>query len=280
MASNSGTPLSHSPIGVCSDTGFRLVRTLALCNCVRFRKALTWLSEQKDPYGTWRSTQATVLAMKALIAGTGEARSTDEQSSRIEVTVNNRSAGAIEIRPKMQDLLYTLNLTNYLQQGNNHIRITQDQAGELPYRLVGTYWVPGSEIESTAQKELDIQVNYDKYRLAVDDTLRCSVRVTRLGDTPPGMAIIDLGVPPGFGVETSSFEKLVESGTLAKYEVTANQCILYIKSIVPDKPLHFSYELKALYPIRAKIPSSAVYEYYQPDNRDRTEPTEIVVKEL
>ena len=243
------------------------------------RKALTWLSEQKDLYGTWCSTQATVLAMKALIAGTSEARSTGEQSSRIEATVNNRPAGAIEIKPEMQDLLYTLNLSNYLQHGDNHIRITQDQAGELPYRLVGTYWVPRSEIEITAQKELDIQVNYDKYRLAVDDTLRCSVQVTRLGDTPTGMAIIDLGVPPGFGVDTSSFEKLVESGTLAKYEVTTNQCILYIRSIVPDKPLHFSYELKALYPIRAQVPSSTVYEYYQPKSRDQTQPIDIVINE-
>jgi hypothetical protein len=243
------------------------------------RKTLTWLSEQKDAYGTWRSTQATVLAMKALIAGTGEARSTDEQSSRIEVTVNNQPAGSIEIRPEMRDLLFSLNLTNYLQQGNNHIRITQDQAGELPYRLVGTYWVPRSAIESTAQKELDIQVDYDKYRLVVDDTLRCSVQITRLGDTPTGMAIIDLGVPPGFSVDISSFEKLVESGTLAKYEVTLNQCILYIRSIVPDKPLHFSYELKALYPIRARVPSSTVYEYYQPTSRDQTRPIDIVINE-
>jgi len=241
------------------------------------RKALAWLSEQKDPYGTWRSTQATVLAMKALIAGTGEARSTDEQSSRIEVAVNNQPAGAIEIRPGMRDLLYTLDLTHYLQQGDNHIRITPDRTGELPYRLVGTYWVPGSEIESTAQKELDIQVDYDKYRLVVDDILRCNVQITRLSDTPTGMAIIDLGVPPGFGVDTSSFEKLVESGTLAKYEVTPNQCILYIRSIVPDKPLHFSYELKALYPIRARVPSSTVYEYYRPKSRDQTLPIDIVI---
>ena len=37
------------------------------------RKALTWLTAQKDPNGTWYSTQATVLALKALLAGTGQA---------------------------------------------------------------------------------------------------------------------------------------------------------------------------------------------------------------
>ena len=42
------------------------------------RAALAWLIEQKDAHGAWHSTQATVLALKALLAGTdrplGEAR--------------------------------------------------------------------------------------------------------------------------------------------------------------------------------------------------------------
>ena len=42
------------------------------------RASLAWLVEQKDAHGTWHSTQATVLALKALLAGTdrplGEAR--------------------------------------------------------------------------------------------------------------------------------------------------------------------------------------------------------------
>jgi len=93
------------------------------------------------------------------------------------------------------------------------------------------------------------------------------------------MAIIDLGIPPGFRVDQSAFKRLVASGVLAKYELTANQCILYVRTVVREQPLRFTYELKALYPIRAQIPSSTVYEYYQPENRDWTQPTEIVVKE-
>jgi len=118
------------------------------------RKALSWLSEQKDQYGTWHSTQATILAMKALIDGTGEADSTDDKPSRIEVTVNNQPGGSIEISPEMRDLLHTLELTDYLQHGENNISLTQHQGTELPYRLVGTYWVPGAPTEIPGLKEL------------------------------------------------------------------------------------------------------------------------------
>lgn len=279
---SSGVGAMHSR-GSCLDIETTALSALAIMKVNPYadtaRKALTWLFEQKDIYGTWRSTQATVLAMKALITGTDEPDSNDEKSSQIDVTVNNRPAGSIEIKPEMRDLLYTINLTSYLQQGENHIHITQNQARELPYRLVGTYWVPGTSTDIQPEKELEIQVDYDKNHLAVDDMLTCSVQVTKRSDIPTGMAIIDLGVPPGFKVETSSFEQLVKSGALAKYEVTANQCVLYIRSIIPEKPLRFSYNLKALYPIRATIPSSTVYEYYQPNNRDQTEPTEIIVAE-
>jgi uncharacterized protein YfaS (alpha-2-macroglobulin family) len=92
------------------------------------------------------------------------------------------------------------------------------------------------------------------------------------------MTIIDLGIPPGFSVDSTAFKKLVASGVLAKYELTANQCILYVRTIEREKPLRFTYELKALYPIRAQIPPSSVYEYYNPENRDQAISGQIVVE--
>lgn len=130
------------------------------------------------------------------------------------------------------------------------------------------------------EKELEIEISYDKERLSVNDVLRCNVVVKRNGDTPVNMAIIDLGIPPGFRIDTTAFERLVESRALAKYEVTGNQCILYVRGIKPGQPLRFSYELKALYPIRAKIPPSRVYEYYQPENKDQTLSIDIEVEEI
>lgn len=89
-----------------------------------------------------------------------------------------------------------------------------------------------------------------------------------------------MGIPPGFKVDTSAFSRLVESDMLAKYELTGNQCILYVRSIKPGQPLRFSYELKALYPIKAKIPPTRVYEYYKPENEDHTTYREVVVEEI
>lgn len=233
------------------------------------RKALTWLYEQKDRYGTWHSTQATVLAMKALTAGTNVAASGGE-STTIEVVVNEQPALSMSLSAEQRDLLHTFDLTTYLRQGQNSIKLAQNRADALPYRFVGSYWVPQTTTKALSPKELEIQVDYDRERLAVDEILRCGVQITKRSDVPLNMAIIDLGIPPGFKVDPSAFKQLVASGVLARYELTANQCILYVRALGREEPLRFTYELKALYPVRAQTPSSSIYEYYQPENRDRT----------
>ena len=50
------------------------------------RGALTWLIDQKDASGTWHSTQATVLALKALLAGS-QAPLGGDTERRIEVAL-------------------------------------------------------------------------------------------------------------------------------------------------------------------------------------------------
>ena len=38
------------------------------------------------------------------------------------------------------------------------------------------------------------------------------------------------------------------------------------------------YELKALYPIKAKTPESAAYQYYQPEIKDSVQPVQLIVR--
>jgi hypothetical protein len=241
------------------------------------RKALTWVSRQKGVDGNWPSTQATILAMKAMLAGTGAALPSDV-TSEVQVTVNGQPAGAIRVTPETSDLLHVLDLSGFVREGSNDVQIAQASTAELPYQLVGACWLPWTARSVEPPKELNIQVDYDRERLAVNDTMTCMVTVRNNGERAVGMAIVDLGIPPGFGVETDAFERMVGSGSLAKYDFTGNQCILYVAGIKRDVPLRFSYELRALYPVKAKAPASRIYEYYNPENEARTAARQFVVE--
>jgi len=48
---------------------------------------------------------------------------------------------------------------------------------------------------------------------------------------------------------------------------TGNQVILYLRELSNVTPFQFNYSLRAKYPLRVQTPQSAVYEYYQPQNR-------------
>ncbi len=268
--------------GPCLDIETTALATLALMKSGQYpeiiKKALTWILRQKDPRGTWHSTQATILAMKALLAGTGKALGGDAQAD-LAIAINEQLAYNIQIKPETSDLLQVCNLTKHLRPGTNTVTLsTKDKAVEIPYQLAATWWVPWAAPAAESPKELSIKVDYDRTSLAVNDVLKSTVTVQNNQPAAIQMAIIDLGIPPGFRVDTAAFEKLVQSGVLAKYEVTGNQCILYVRGIPAEKPIRFTFDLKAMYPIKAQSPASRVYEYYNPQNQAKAMGREIVVR--
>jgi len=86
------------------------------------------------------------------------------------------------------------------------------------------------------------------------------------------MVLVDLGIPPGFEVDTTAFEELRDQGRVAKFELTGNQVILYLRELSSTSPSQFTYSLRAKYPLRVQTPPSRVYEYYEPENRAQSEP--------
>ena len=61
------------------------------------RGALSWLIEQKDAHGTWHSTHATVLALKALVRASGRPIGSN-QMREIEVTVDDQVVRTIRYK--------------------------------------------------------------------------------------------------------------------------------------------------------------------------------------
>jgi hypothetical protein len=92
------------------------------------------------------------------------------------------------------------------------------------------------------------------------------------------MAIVDLGIPAGFVVETAAFVEMQRGGQIAKFDVTGRQVVLYLREPLGSEPWRFAYSLMATYPLRVSTPPVAVYEYYTPTNRAVARPTVLQVK--
>ncbi len=242
-------------------------------------KSLEWLVGKKDSRGTWHSTQATVHAMRALLAGTDGGGGSDKDLS-IALIANGKAAKQIEITAETSDVFRLISLRHLLKEGENTVTLEPSGEGNLAYQIVAVHYLPWQEEPLPENQPLTIDVTYDAKTLKVDDTLGVKVRLEYHRDDVADMTLVDLGIPPGFAVMPEYFQGLKDEGVIEKYSVNGRQVTLYFREISPERPVEFSYELKAKFPVKAKTPKATAYQYYEPEIRAEAQPVEIEVAKI
>ena len=238
-------------------------------------KALTYLIQKKSAAGHWGSTQATILALKALMTALGN--QTEEVDATVTVSLNGEVVREIKVTPEDSDVMRLLHLGEQTQEGANTVALRIDGEGSMLYQIVGRYYVPWS-VRPGPEEPMTIEVAYDKTELVVNDLVTASVKVTNQRPAAAQMVIVDLGIPPGFQVTVPDLEKLVAEGAVEKYELTGRQIILYFEEIAASATVEFAYSLRAKFPLRAQTPKSRVYQYYNPEVSGDAAPEELVVE--
>ncbi len=245
--------------------------------------ALAYLIQGKDSWGTWSTTQATILSLKALLLSTEQAGQV-EGPATVHVSLNKEQTQEIVIDETNADVVHLVTFDRgFSPSGANRVQIELEGGGNLMYQVATRYYLPWDQVEPTPETEelITIDVDYDRTRLAVNDEVTVDVGV-RLNLSEGGvvkMALIDLGVPPGFAVLTDDLSNLVEQGIIARYELTGRQIIVYLEDFSSEAPLRFGYRLRARFPMRAQTPPSSAYDYYNPGDLTVRAPLEVVVNE-
>lgn len=241
--------------------------------------ALTFLLRHKDSHGTWGTTQATVWTLKALLASvpqSGEAAAT----ATVTVQVNGSAADPIVLDESNAGVLHQL-VFDDVGPGENRVSFKVEGEGRLMAQVTAEYYLPWEQVppEPPEQEALGIQVKYDRTLLAVDDTVTASVSVELNTPGMVRMALIDLGVPPGFNVQTEDLQALVSKGTIERFELAGRQIIIYLTDLVQDQPVQFQHRLRAKVPLRVTVPHSLAYDYYNPELAGEERPIRLTVEE-
>lgn len=264
--------------GDAADVETTALATIAFLNANRYpeatTKALTYLIQKKSAQGHWGSTQATILALKAMMLSLGSR--TERVDATVTVTLNGEAVSELVITPDDSDVMRLVDLGEQTKTGSNTIALNLEGEGSMLYQIVGRYYTPWTMAEPE-QEPMSIEVAYDKTELAVNDMVTARVKVTNNRPAAAQMIIVDLGIPPGFEVQVADLEKLVEDKTIQKYEITGRQIIVYFERIDGNGVIEFEYGLRAKFPLRAQTPSSRVYEYYNPETEGTATPQAIVV---
>jgi len=164
-----------------------------------------------------------------------------------------------------------------VKEGENSVTLEPSGEGNLAYQIVAVHYLPWQEEPLVEDQPLTIDVTYDAKTLKVDDTLGVKVRLEYHREDVADMTLVDLGIPPGFGVMPEYFQGLKDEGVIEKYSINGRQVTLYFREISSERPVEFSYELKAKFPVKAKTPKATAYQYYEPEIRAEAQPVEIKV---
>ncbi len=232
---------------------------LANSSSVPEAKGLLFLLSNKDRYGVWFSTQATVNVLDALLASL-----TTSAAQRVIVTAGNRQLKTIQIKAD-EIAPVTVDLDESIAAGTK-VSLTSDSGTTLMARVARTHyiaWKDSLSANSNATTSRLIQLDYacDKTAGKIMETVTCSVSAERVGFKGYGMLLAEIGIPPGADVSRESLEKAMkDNGGIGKYEVQPDRIVFYLWAIPGGTK--FSFSFKPRYGINAQTPPSVLYDYY------------------
>jgi A-macroglobulin TED domain/Alpha-2-macroglobulin family/MG2 domain/A-macroglobulin receptor binding domain/Carboxypeptidase regulatory-like domain/Alpha-2-macroglobulin bait region domain len=243
------------------------------------RKALNFIFQRKQASGAWGTTQATIMALRALLLAT-QMSATDVHGS-LQVMLDGREVKTLNLTASNNDLLHEFVFKDIDVHQPASLRLRFEGAGSLAYQVVGRSFIPWDE--KPAAEPLSIDIAYDRTRLSQNDIATETVTIRNNLTKTANMVMVDLGIPPGFDLLSEDLQALQEkaagadAGRLEKFSLTATQAILYFNGLAPHQQVTLKVRLRAKYPIRAHTLQSRLYEYYDPDVSSIARPIKLEV---
>lgn len=265
--------------GISADIETTAMATLALLKSQKHpsvaRSALQWLVTQKDPIGTWHSTQATILSLKALIEGS-QSPLNGKNSRRFDVMVDRRVVERIEIPADQSDVVTVIDLSAYISNGKHRLLIIEPSQTGTSYHFASSYYTPASPVQRTG-KTLAVTSDFDQTEVKPDETITVTVTVTPSGETTMPMVMAELPIPPGFVLEDRSLQTS-HPAVIGKSEIASNRATLYLTEIPAETTFSVTYRLRATAAARVSAPAAVAYCYYEPEVRGESESQTLTIK--
>ena len=241
----------------------------------RVRRAVRWLSEHRGGHGQFGSTQATVLALRAMAAHARANRQTRHPGS-VGVRVNGQAGGQKGYLAGYRGTLLLEGLGRRMRAGRNLLEVVHSGKEAMPYSIAVSYQVQVPP--SSPQAVVGLSTRIDKDRVKLGETVRLTAQVhNRTGQGQP-MTLVRLGFPGGLRFQSWQLKELRERGEVAFSETRPREVILYLRQLAPDETRTVHLDLVAELPGRFTGPASRAYLYYTQEHKTWVQPLSVVVQ--
>ncbi|BAV06224.1 TonB-dependent outer membrane receptor, SusC/RagA subfamily, signature region [Filimonas lacunae] len=202
-------------------------------------------------YFGYGSTQATVLALKAIMTYTQTLNKAIDTGAVI-FTLNNHT-----IQPGN-------NIDSLIKTGNNQFTVQYNHEKDaLPYNVKLSYY--SLQPPNSPDAEIQLKTQLHPTKAHVGETVRLDISVANTKDIFQPMTLAKIGIPAGLTVQPWQLKQLIEQKQVAYYEIFDNYLVLYWMGLANRETLKVSLDLKAEIPGKYTGRASNTYLYYTPE---------------
>jgi hypothetical protein len=249
------------------------------------QKAVDWIGKQRGGFGGFGSTQATILALKALIAHAKANKKTPEAGT-LSLFAGDVRVAHLDFPAGAQDAL-TLDISDpekRLKPGKNDVRVEITGKNSFPYTLTWSYrTVKPVSAEGCAVR---LATTLDRQAANEGDVVHLKVTLENVTDRGHGMAVAIVGLPAGLSLpedlkQLKEHARLREDGTkpglIGTFEVRGRELVLYWRDLAPKQKIEVPVDLVCRVPGEYRGPASRAYLYYNADAKHWVEPLQVSV---
>lgn len=228
--------------------------------------AIDYLIKSRNAYGGFGSTQATILALKAMTSYAAFAKRTKD-SGILEVKINDAERASRRYEKDTKGEVNIQGLEKFIGAGQSEIEVQFAKTKEpLPYTL-GIEWTTYTPPESKECKvKLSTQIN--KSTIDHGATVRLEAQLTNLTSEGLPMTMALIGIPSGLSVQPWQLKELQEKKVYDFYEIKDNYLIIYYRDMAPNETCTINLDLKSEIPGIFQAPASCAYLYYTNEYKD------------
>lgn len=251
------------------------------------RKGIAWLQNNRSGFGQWGATQATVLALKAMIAYDNATR-VAPQAGKVTLLIDGVVVAEQSYEAGRRDPIVFAGFEQQLdkpsavgknlsqsanQTGLHRITLRSSSGAALPYSIAIDY--RSTNPATSAAAVIDLEAKLGKTELNMGETVRLDAVIRNKTQSGQPMTLVRLGLPGGLGFQNWQLKELREKGQIAFFETRAREVILYLREMKPGEVKKLALDLVANVPGSYTGPASSGYLYYNDTEKSWAAPLKI-----
>ncbi|MCR5186696.1 MAG: hypothetical protein K6D97_06245 [Clostridia bacterium] len=226
---------------------------------------------KRNSYGTWGTTQSTILALKAINCAADSTKKNNNQTIKVKL---NNDVQEIKVDKNVLSM-YEFEFDNAGDENKLSIDI---EKGKFSYEVVKEYYEAYEKAIAKNSSTLEVTSQIDPVEGKVNDEITQTISVENTGKIISN-GLIKINIPQGCSVVEESLSKLKAQGIIEKYEYNYNTINLYIRNLEKGVLVNLGVKYRVNYPVEITGGLVNVYDYYNPENSTITEPIRISITE-